>query len=223
MGSDVAIQLDRRQRRHHETIEEVLDLAAELMAEQGVAGLSLGELARRLGIKTPSLYVYFESKNAVYDALFARGASLLLKRVEEVADGTFAGEDLEAILLGAATAVVGWCVANPVYSQLLFWRPVPQFEPSRKAYEPAVQLIELTSSRFAELQLRGLLRSDVSVEDAVRDWTIVASGVISQQLSNAPEEDLSSGRFTSALPGLVAMFTDYYSAPSRKKERKAKR
>src|SRR6185312_14160106 len=68
------IALDRRQRRRQETIEEVLDIAVELMTEHGVGGLSLGEVARRMGIRPPSLYVYFQSKEALYDALFARGA-----------------------------------------------------------------------------------------------------------------------------------------------------
>jgi AcrR family transcriptional regulator len=224
VGSELVIELERRQRRRQETIEEVLDLAVGIMAEQGVAGLSLGELARRLGMRTPSLYVYFESKNALYDALFARSARLLLERMKEVDADAFAGADLEEILLEAATAFVGWCIANPVYSQLLFWRPVPQFEPSADAYEPAVQLIELTRNRCADLQERGLLRADVAVEDVVRDWTIVASGVISQQMSNAPNESFETGRFTSALPGLVAMFTGFYSAQApTKKERRTER
>src|SRR3954452_6790197 len=64
---------DRRQRRRLETIEEIVDVAVEVMTEHGVGGLSLGEVARRMGMRTPSLYVYFDSKNAVYDAVFARG------------------------------------------------------------------------------------------------------------------------------------------------------
>jgi AcrR family transcriptional regulator len=65
--------LDRRQLRRAETIEQLVDVAVQVMAEQGAAGLSLGEVARRMGIRPPSLYVYFASKNAVYDDVFARG------------------------------------------------------------------------------------------------------------------------------------------------------
>src|SRR5258708_12013282 len=75
--------VDRRQRRRQETIEEVLGLAAQIMAEQGVAGLSVGEIARRMGIRPPSVYVYFPSKHALYDALFARGPQLLLEAMQE--------------------------------------------------------------------------------------------------------------------------------------------
>src|SRR3954454_7884937 len=92
-GMDGAVSLDRRHRRRQETIEQVLDVAAGLMATEGVTGLSLGEVARRMGMRTPSLYVYFDSKNALYDALFERGWRELLVAMEaaeeqaEVADG----------------------------------------------------------------------------------------------------------------------------------------
>ena len=40
---------DRRARRRQETIEEILDIALEVMAEEGVNGLTFSEVARRLG------------------------------------------------------------------------------------------------------------------------------------------------------------------------------
>src|SRR3954451_2825508 len=71
--TDVA-RPDRRARRRQETIEEILDIAEAVMTEEGVAGLSLAEGARRLGVQPPSLYKYFPSLMAVYDALFERSA-----------------------------------------------------------------------------------------------------------------------------------------------------
>lgn len=206
------VPVDRRARRRQETIVEVLDIAAEIMAEQGVAGLSVGEVARRMGIRPPSLYGYFPSKHALYDALFARGAQLVLDhfRTDEtsfVEDG----QPLDEVLLHAAESFVGWSLAHPAYTQLLFWRPVPGFTPTPEAYAPAVALVELTATRFALLQDRGLLCADADIEDARRDWTILLSGVISQQLSNAPDEPLEAGRFTAALPSLVAMFARHYA------------
>ncbi len=204
--------VDRRQRRRQETIEEVLGLAAEIMAEQGVAGLSIGEIARRMGIRPPSLYVYFPSKHALYDALFARGARLLLEAMEAVTAALPAtATTLAEILLPAAQAFVRWSVEHPAYSQLLFWRPVPGFAPSPEAYQPAVRLIELARARIATLQDAGLVRADLPTEQIERDWSILVSGVVSQQLSNAPEETFEDGRYTAALPGLVSMFAGHYS------------
>src|SRR4051812_43318898 len=208
-----AVPLDRRQRRRLETIEEVLDIAAEIMTEQGVAGLSVGEIARRMGIRPPSLYVYFPSKNALYDALFQRGAEQILATMQAHSasrDGT--DEPFEQQLLEAARTFIGWCVANPAYTQLLFWRPVPGFTPTPEAFAPAVAVLDLTTTWFEQLQAEGAIRKDVEVADAVRDWTIVCSGVISQQLANAPDEDAERGRFTAALPTLAAMFARQYGA-----------
>src|SRR3954449_7041169 len=107
-----AVPVDRRQRRRLETIEEVLDHAAAIMAEEGVAGLSLGEIARRMGIRTPSLYVYFPSKHALYDALFERGARDVGKVVTEQSERLLADaspdRSLEDLLLDAATTFVRW-------------------------------------------------------------------------------------------------------------------
>ena len=64
---------DRRARRRQETIDEILTIAQEVMAEEGVNGLSLAEVARRLGVQPPSIYKYFPSLMAVYDELFRAG------------------------------------------------------------------------------------------------------------------------------------------------------
>jgi AcrR family transcriptional regulator len=214
MVDQATLQVDRRHRRRQETIEEVLDTAAAIMAEQGAGGLSIGEIARRMGIRPPSLYVYFPSKHALYDALFARGARLVLATMERLEASLPAGASLEQRLQISAAMFVRWSVEHQAYSQLLFWRPVPGFTPSPEAYQPAVRLLEFTQGYFAESQSSGLLRADVAVEEIVRDWTIVVSGVISQQLSNLPHQSFDEGTFTAALPNLVAMFVRHYSSPA---------
>ena len=216
-----AVPLDRRQRRRLETIEEVLDHAVEIMAEEGVAGLSLGEIARRMGIRTPSLYVYFPSKHALYDALFARGWRELLDTMGPVfAEDADASGDLAGLLLASGQQMAQWSVTNIAYAQLLFWRPVPGFRPSDDAYAPAVELYNQGLARIVRLQERGLIRSDVTADDVQRDWTVLLSGVVSQQLANAPDESFETGRFTSALPGLVEMFVTHYGTSARTTARK---
>lgn len=216
---------DRRHRRRQETIEEILDIAVQVMAEQGVAGLSVGEIARRMGIRPPSVYVYFPSKHALYDALFARGAQLLLEAMQ----GVFAAlparpATLEEILLPGARAFVRWSVEHAAYSQLLFWRPVPGFTPSPQAYQAAIELIELGRDLLKALQDAGLLRAEAPIQQIERDWTILLSGVVSQQLSNAPQQAFDEGHFTAAIPELIAMFADHYSshtlAPATSRQRR---
>ena len=203
------VPLDRRQRRRQESIEQVLDVAVEVMADHGVAGLTLGEVARRMGIRPPSLYVYFDGKNALYDALFERGWRDLLATMRDVR-ATSEGSDPVAALLVLESAFVRWAVEHPAYAPLMFWRPVPGFTPSERAYAPAVELEAMSREFLAELRSAGLLRPDADLDLVYRTQTAVISGVITQQLSNAPGEPFETGTFTSTLPDVVAMWLAHH-------------
>jgi AcrR family transcriptional regulator len=203
------VPLDRRQRRRQETIEQVLDVAVEVMAEQGVAGLTLGEVARRMGIRPPSLYVYFDGKHALYDALFERGGRLLLEHLS-AAEARMTGEDLVADYRQGVGEFVRWAVEHPAYSALLFWRPVPGFTPSEHAYAPAVAIVETGRAAVVRLRDAGILARDVDVDRALRESTAMVGGVVSQQLSNSPDEPFATGTWTSLLPGLIDMWLAHH-------------
>jgi AcrR family transcriptional regulator len=59
--------------------EEVLDAGLSLISEHGVAGASLRKLAARLGMSQPSLYHYFESKDALVQQIIEHCASRMLE------------------------------------------------------------------------------------------------------------------------------------------------
>ena len=205
------VPVDRRQRRRQESIEQVLDVAVEVMADQGVAGLTLGEVARRMGIRPPSLYVYFDGKNALYDALFERGWRELLAVLLAARDGMPA-QSPEDGFRAASEVFVRWAVEHPAYAPLMFWRPVPGFTPSDRAYGPATEIERMSRNFLAEMQRSGGLREDVDLDLAFRTWTTATSGVLTQQLANAPGEPFDTGTFTSALSDVVAMWLDHYGA-----------
>jgi AcrR family transcriptional regulator len=64
---------DRRQLRNEATKEEILEAAWKLARVQGLAGFSLRDLAMAVWMRHQSLYTYFPSKQAIYDAMFAQG------------------------------------------------------------------------------------------------------------------------------------------------------
>jgi AcrR family transcriptional regulator len=199
--------MDRRRRRRQESIEQVLDVAVEVMTDLGVAGLTLGEVARRMGIRPPSLYVYFDGKHALYDALFERGWRALQATVRgATADRS---DPLDALTAGTV-ALVRWAVEHPAHSALMFWRPVPGFVPSERAYAPAVELDADGRAEIAALRDAGILPADVDLDRAYRAWTALASGVITQQLANAPDEPFEDGAFTAVLPDLIDMWLAHH-------------
>lgn len=204
--------LDRRSRRRQQTIDEILDVAVALMETEGVAALSLSAVARQLGMQPPSLYQYFPSKLAIYDALFQRGAEQVRDAQREARAGAPVDEQLE---LGI-TAFNRWCMENQVLSQLLFWRTIPGFEPSPEAFAPAVEGMEDLKSYLQQAVDSGRLHQDAVSDDGIDLFTSMTAGVLSQQMANDPQGTFENGRFMKLLPVVLEMFYQRYT-PTRGK------
>jgi AcrR family transcriptional regulator len=201
---------DRRTRRRQQTIEEILDVALELMATDGVAALSLSAVARRLGLQPPSLYQYFPSKMAIYDALFQRGAEQFLAAQRDAVAAATTDDVLELSIIGT-TAAARWAMQNPVYTQLLFWRTIPGFAPSPEAYAPSQEALKDLRGHLQAAVDAGRLHPDAASDDGLALFTSITSGVLSQQLANEPDASLEEGRFSRLLPVVLEMFFQHYS------------
>lgn len=199
------VEPTRRDRRRQETIDEILTIAEAVMNEEGVNGLSLSEVARRLGVKPPSIYKYFESLSGIFDALFERGQRNHLESMRAAMTGVEPG--LAAIEAGL-NASGEWALAHPALAQLLFWRPVPGFEPSDAAMAPSIEMVQTLRAAFADAIAAKQLGGDP--DEAVWLSSVLVSGVIGQTLSNEPDLPWGSGRFSSLLPKLIAAMPVIY-------------
>ena len=193
---------DRRARRRQETIDEILDIATEIMDEEGVNGLSLAEVARRLGVQPPSLYKYFPSLLAVYDALFRRGQLEHLDVLRDAMAGAAPG--LDALVAGLE-ASGRWLLSHRAVGQLLFWRPVPSFEPSPGALAPSVEMIGLQRGALADAVAAGQLGPGADEDDAIYVVSVLIVGVLSQAMANEPDLAWGEGRFTPLFPKLMRL------------------
>jgi AcrR family transcriptional regulator len=206
-GTANAATTDRRARRRQETIEEILDIAEAVMTEDGVNGLSLSEVARRLGVQPPSIYKYFPSLMAVYDALFDRGqrANLEVMRAA-MAD---AQPGLDALIQGLE-ASGRWSLANRALAQLMFWRPVPSFEPTPDSMSPSREMVALQRAALADAVRAGELGPDADSDDALYLVSTLISGVLSQAFANEPALSWGEGRFTPLFPKVMALLPALY-------------
>jgi AcrR family transcriptional regulator len=199
-------RLDRRARRRQETTEEILDLATEVMTEHGVNGLTLAEVARRLGVQTPSLYKYFPSIGAVYDALFERAAQ---QNLDALREGMARGEPGLDSLTTGLEASGRWVLKNQALAQLLFWRPVPNFEPSPTAFAPSREIAGIQQQAIAEAVSAGQLGPD-ALEEAGYLVAILIKGVLTQAMANEPHLDWGKGRYTPLFPKLMGLLPAAY-------------
>jgi TetR/AcrR family transcriptional regulator, repressor of fatR-cypB operon len=66
---------------HPEREREILDAALDLFVERGYEATSVPEVAKRAGVAAGTIYLYFESKEVLVNALLARIKRDLAKRV----------------------------------------------------------------------------------------------------------------------------------------------
>jgi AcrR family transcriptional regulator len=191
--------LNRRTRLREATRREILGAAWEVAREQGLASVTLREIADRVGMQPPSLYSHFGSKMAIYDAMYQQGWADFLA-IAAGLEPRLPPEPRRALAKFAAV-FFDFAVADPARAQLMNLRLIPGFEPSREAYAPAVAALD---------KLRALLRRlGVTGDGAVDLFTALIGGLISQQIANDP----GGNRWRRLLDRVIDMYADELGLP----------
>ncbi len=180
--------------------EGILNAAREIMREQGVAALNLNEVARRVGVKPPSLYEYFSGKAALYDELFRLGLHLFAEHYDRAMEGT---QDVGGKLRAAIEAYMSFAQQCPELWSLVFERPVPGFVPSENSMDDSRARLAVASHAIEEAIQKGEIVPDVGV-DRARDFVIaLMHGLAASHMANEPNLPIGSGRFGSLIPVAV--------------------
>jgi AcrR family transcriptional regulator len=185
-----------REARRESARAAVLTTAWELVREEGLAALSLRELARRAGITTPTVYAYFESKNAILDAMFAQAAQAFV----DVKASLPVTDDPEKDLLTEVRAFIEFCVSDVPRYQLLFQHSVPGFTPSAESYELAVKALDVTRELLARNGVHDPRHLDI--------WTAITTGLVDQQVTNDPAGD----RWSRLVEDVTGMFLAQFAS-----------
>ena len=174
-------------------IASIVEVAWSLARENGIQLVSLHALAKEVGMRQPSLYAYFDSKNALYDAMFADGNRQLLKVLSAIDLHANPRVTLKAYL-GAFT---DFAVEDPARNSLLFRRVIPGFEPSMDSYQLAVEALGRVGAVMAP--------AGVTDPDDVDCLVAMIAGLIEAQLSNEPGGD----RWLRHLDRMIDLLADH--------------
>jgi AcrR family transcriptional regulator len=190
---------DRRSERRAATRGEILDAAWAIAREKGLAELTLREVGARIGLRGPSLYSYFDSKDAIYDAMFGQAWSECLAVFDELAPRL--PRSPRGTLKAVARAFFDFAAADLARHQLMNQRTIPGFVPSAAAYGPAVQVLERAR---AYLGACGVHRAD-----HFDLYTALVGGLVDAQQANDPGGD----RWSLLLDQAMDMFADHAGLP----------
>jgi AcrR family transcriptional regulator len=204
----------RRRRNREEMTRAILKIARAIMRQEGAAALNLNEVARRIGIKPPSLYEYFPGgKMQIYDALFRLGMQIYAERVAPLSQRS----DWVDYLRGAMETYMQFARDFPELYQICFERPVPGFEPSPES----LQLSLATYQAGVQEVNRRLEAGDLQPEPGLTPQQVVdlaigmLHGLTSQHMANEPHLPVGQGRFGSLIPAAVAIFEKAWSPKKR--------
>jgi AcrR family transcriptional regulator len=180
---------DRRQLRREAKLAVILDAAWTLAHRDGLAAISLRDLADAVGLRQPSLYVYFDSKLGLYDAMFADGWVRFLDYVRH----DYPTDPAEALAQFVAECV-RFSSDDVVRHQLLLQRTIPGFEPSPESFAAALEFYDFGSGLIG--------RAGVSEPGDLDVFTAITSGLAHQQVANDP----GGSRWVSLAARTVEMF-----------------
>ncbi len=199
---------DWRAARRQSARDAIVDAAWALVREEGLAGLSLRDLAKRAGITTPTVYAYFDSKLAIYDAMFGRAATDF---ADWMARLELEGDNPAERLAASVHRFVAFCTEDVPRYQLLFQRTIPDFEPSPESYDPAVRALDGSMARLAEVGITDPRHRDM--------WTACTIGLVDQQIANDPGGD----RWIRLIDDTVAMYLTHCLPAERTTQRTTRR
>jgi AcrR family transcriptional regulator len=178
--------------RRQEKVIRIVAAAWALAREQGLGGVSLHALAREVGMRQPSLYTYFDSKNALFDAMFADGNRQLLDRLRELDLPSEPRLALKAFM----ASFIDFALEDPARCALLLHRPIPGFEPSTEAYRHAEEVMG---------EVLGVLRAaGLHDQGDIDCFVAMVAGLIEAQLANDPGGD----RWIRHLDRLTDLYVD---------------
>jgi AcrR family transcriptional regulator len=183
---------DRVSQRREAKVAVIVESAWELARIHGVAGVSLHALARDVGMRQPSLYAYFDSKLALYDAMFADGNRQLL----EWLDAVQLPHNPRTALKKFMAAFVGFAIEDPARYELLFERHIPGFAPSPESYTLAEDVLGRAYKVINE--------AGVTDQGDIDCIVAMVAGLMEAQTSNDP----GGKRWTRHLNRLIDLYVD---------------
>lgn len=196
-----------RMQKFQAKVDLILEIARAIMREQGVAALSMQELARRLNLRAPSLYNYFNSKYEIYDTLFRLGFQEYGRIVQEATQQDVTWHDF---FRHNFDAYLAFAKKNPELFQLCFERPVPGFIPSPASLAVSQEMLEQAYRQTSAFKRQ--IETHLSPEEITNLLIAIMHGITAMHIANEPDQPAGEGRFGSLIPVAMELLEKAWSS-----------
>lgn len=165
--------------------EEIIYAALQLASENGLKAVSLGDIADRVGIKKPSLYNHFASKEELIDEMYSVLREQARRHSSTPADlsVSFEGKSLEDIL---TDCLEGYLKFVSDRDMLTFFRVIYSERSTSPAAaqimtEETERMIGSTKALFYSLVVHGKMKNE-SVDTAALSFAMTIHSLVDRQL-----------------------------------------
>ena len=171
----------------------ILDEARSILLAEGYAQVSMRKIASAVGCTPTSIYLYFDSKDALFHALIEEGMERLYEQLAAIADE---GGDPQRRFARLCRSFLEFGLENPEYYEIMFVVHPEQMSryPSEK-YRKARRSLRLFAETIAEAR-------DGAADDAMVDASVLWAqlhGAASLMLARRLDAGLDAARFVDAV------------------------
>jgi AcrR family transcriptional regulator len=165
--------------------EEIIYAALELASVNGLKSVSLSQIAEKVGMKAPSLYNHFRSKDEIVKAMYStlRGKALKGRSTGFADPGELASQGLEQILTESISGYLGMISDR---NMLQFFRVLY----SERSLDPLAaeimldeteHMIQATRNLFYALAVHGKMKSD-GIDTAAVTFALTVHSLIDYRM-----------------------------------------
>ena len=157
--------MTRKQKTHENTREEIKAIAWRQIELSGADQLSLGSIAREMGLTTPALYRYFASRNELVSALVLDAHHSFAAALEQA----IAGQPVDAHagkFRALCQAYRRWALEHPQPYSLLFGNPIPGYQLENEAGQAAERSFVIVLDTLQAAQAAGVLDVQMIVPES---------------------------------------------------------
>ncbi len=157
---------------HHGDLKNALRLAAtELIAQRGVAGVSLREISQAAGVSHTAAYRHYADKQALLAELAEDGFRALARiNLDTIAAATGGPVDQ---LMACGRAYVRFGVDRPQLLQLMFGQAIPDWTAYPSLQKSATSLAQTLACVVAAGQADGTIRAAPLGDVTLTAWSLV--------------------------------------------------
>ena len=165
--------------------EEILYATLELAAENGIKGVSMSQIADKVGIKAPSLYNHFKSKDDIIREMygFLRARAQTGGNPAPMDFSKLADKSVEEILLGSVSAYMG--IVSDKYMlqffKVLYSERATNPVAAQIIVEETERMLQSSKNMFYALVVHGKVKND-DIDTAAITYSLTIHSLIDYRM-----------------------------------------